>query len=95
MATRCTAAGAQQGPVQSWITTTDEQGIVPGLKKRDRWDAALDKLSHGDHYLLVLANRARPSRKGLKYKFKLLIVALGFLLFAALDMYFRRWMRDH
>lgn len=60
----------------------------------ERWDAALNKLSQGDHYLSVLANGVRSPRKGLKHNLKLLFIALGFLLFATLDMYFRRWMRD-
>lgn len=63
--------------------------------EQDRWNAALQKLSYGDHYLSVLADAARPSRKGLRRNLKLLIIALGFLVFAALDMYFRRWLRDH
>ncbi|MDE3199957.1 MAG: hypothetical protein KGN79_03460 [Acidobacteriota bacterium] len=66
-----------------------------GQGEQERWNAALEKLSHGDHYLSVLANAARPSRKGLRHNLKLLIIALGFLLYAALDMYFRRWLRDH
>lgn len=66
-----------------------------GQQDRERWDAALNKLSQGDHYLSVLANGVSRPRRGLKHNLKLLLIALGFLLFAALDMYFRRWMRDH
>jgi len=66
-----------------------------GQLEQERWNAALEKLSHGDHYLLVLADAARPTRKGLRHNLKMLIIALAFLAFAALDMYFRRWFRDH
>jgi len=66
-----------------------------GVLEQERWNAALEKLSHGDHYLMVLADTARPSRKGLRHNLKLLIIALGFLVYAALDMYFRHWMRRH
>ena len=55
----------------------------------------LEKLSHGDHYLLVLADAARPTRKGLRHNLKMLFIALAFLAYAALDMYFRHWFRDH
>lgn len=66
-----------------------------GQLAQERWNAALEKLSHGDHYLSVLADGARPTRKGLRHNLKVLIIAIGFLLYAALDMYFRHWMRDH
>jgi hypothetical protein len=66
-----------------------------GQPEQERWNAALDKLSHVDHYLVVLTDAVRPSRKGLRHNLKLLIIALGFLLYAALDMYLRRWLRDH
>ena len=63
--------------------------------EQERWNAGLEKLSYGDHYLLVLADAARPRRKGLRHNLKMLIIALVFLAYAALDIYFRRWMRDH
>jgi hypothetical protein len=63
--------------------------------EQERWNAALEKLGHGDHYLSVLADAARPTRKGLRHNLKMLIIALAFLAFAALDMYIRRWFRDH
>jgi hypothetical protein len=66
-----------------------------GQQEQERWNAALEKLSHGDHYLLVLADAARAKGKGLRHNLKMLIIALAFLTYAALDIYFRRWMRDH
>lgn len=66
-----------------------------GQLEQERWNAALEKLSRGDHYLSVLADAARPTRKGLRHNLKMLIVALAFLAYAVLDMYFRRWFWNH
>lgn len=66
-----------------------------GEQEQKRWSAALEKLSHSDHYLLVLADAASPSRKGLRHNFKLLVVALALMAYVALDLYFRRWIREH
>jgi len=59
------------------------------------WERALEKLSEGDHYLLVLVDAANPARKGAKRNLKMLVIALVFLALAGVDMWFRRWLRDH
>jgi hypothetical protein len=40
------------------------------------WNAALQKLSKGDHYLLVLINRANPARRSASSYLKMLLSAL-------------------
>lgn len=59
------------------------------------WDLALEKLSKGDHYLVVLANAANPTRKGVRRTLKMLLAALVFLAVTYLDFRFRHWFRDH
>jgi hypothetical protein len=59
------------------------------------WERALEKLSEGDHYLLVLVDAANPVRKGAKHNLKMLIIGLVFLALAALGTWFRGWLRDH
>lgn len=64
-------------------------------EEQERWNAALEKLSQGDHYLFALVRTVDRSRKGLIHNLKMLIIALAFLVYAAMDTYFRHWMRDH
>lgn len=59
------------------------------------WDLALEKLSRGDHYLLVLAGAAHPTRKGPVRILRILVSALIFLALAWLDSWFRGWLRNH
>lgn len=62
---------------------------------RMAWDRALEKLSEGDHYLLVLVNAATPDRKAVRHNLKMLIVALLFFVLAALNFWFRKWLWDY
>jgi hypothetical protein len=64
----------------------DQQG-------EESWNAAIEKLSHGDHYLLVLVESANPVEKGFKHNLKVLVVALVLFALIALDQWFRQWMR--
>jgi hypothetical protein len=66
-----------------------------GSPEEEIWDRAVVKLSHGDHYLLVLIDAANPATKGAKQNLMVLIVALVLFALVALDQYFRHWMRDH
>ncbi len=68
---------------------------VQGQQEKKTWDLALEKLSLGDHYLLVLVDEVNPKRKGSRHNLKMLIIALVLFAYVALDTYFRRWMRDH
>ena len=72
-------------------------GIQARLTDEERmtWERALEKLSEGDHYLLVLVDAANPTRKGVKHNLKILIIGLVFLALAVLNMWFRHWLRDH
>ncbi|MGA2807331.1 MAG: hypothetical protein ABSE87_04300 [Terracidiphilus sp.] len=74
--------------IQSHLRANNGQG-------EESWNAAIEKLSHGDHYLLVLVNAANPVGKGVKHNLKVLIVALVLFALIALDHWFRQWMRDH
>lgn len=65
------------------------------LQGEESWNAAIQKLSHGDHYLLVLVGAADPVKKGIKHNLKVLVAALVLLALVALDQWFRQWMRDH
>lgn len=66
-----------------------------GQQDGERWGLALEKLSHGDHYISILVNGAQLTRKGLRHNLKVLIIALALFAYVALDNYIRRWMRDH
>lgn len=63
-------------------------------EERIAWRRALEKLSRGDHYLLVLIDSANPVRKGARHNLKMLIIALVFFVLAALDVRFRHWLVD-
>lgn len=58
------------------------------------WDEAVEKLSEGDHYLLVLIDAAHPAQKEARHTLKLLVAALVFFGFAVLDGWFRHWLRQ-
>lgn len=59
------------------------------------WDSALQKLSRGDHYLLVLAKAASPPRSGAKHILKMLFAALVILAVAWADLHVWHWARNH
>lgn len=59
------------------------------------WNSALERLGDGDHYLLVLADAANPTRKGARHNLKMVIIAIVFLALGCLDIWFRHWLRDH
>jgi len=63
--------------------------------EQEAWDRAVEKLSHGDHYLLVLIDAVKPQGNLSRHCLKVLAAALGFLAFAALNSWFRQWIRDH
>lgn len=63
--------------------------------ERMAWGGAIEKLSDGDHYLLVLVNAASPNRKGARHNLKMLIIALVFFALAALNFWFRKWVWNH
>ncbi len=62
---------------------------------RMAWDRALEKLSEGDHYLLVLVNAATPHRKAVRHNLKILIIAVLFFVLAAVNFWFRKWLWNH
>jgi hypothetical protein len=64
-------------------------------QERTRWGRAFEKLSEGDHYLLVLADAATPTQKGARHNLKMVIIALVFFALGALGIWFRHWLRDH
>jgi hypothetical protein len=74
--------------IHSRLWANDRQG-------EESWNAAIQKLSHGDHYLLVLVDAANPVEKGVKQNLKVLVVALFLFALIVLDQWFRRRMRDH
>jgi len=62
------------------------------------WDQAVDKLSRGDHYLLFLIDAVQPLQRQetwITHSLKVVAAALVLFAIAALDLWFRRWMRDH
>lgn len=81
--------------IRELVTKMQVRLAAQGEQEQERWSAALEKLSRGDHYLLVLTDAASPTQRGLRHNFKLLVIAFALLAYVALDMYFRRWMRDH
>jgi hypothetical protein len=64
-------------------------------QERTNWNRALEKLGEGDHYLLVLADTPLQTQKGARHNLKMLIIALVFFALAALNRWFRHWLRDH
>jgi hypothetical protein len=59
------------------------------------WDRAVEKLSEGDHYLIVLICAVQPQGNPARHWLKVLAIALVLLALAALNSWFRQWLRDH
>lgn len=68
---------------------------IEGEQARQAWDQAIEKLSQGDHYMLVLVNAANTPQKGAKHNLKMVSIALVLLALAALSAWLKQWMRDH
>jgi hypothetical protein len=63
--------------------------------EREAWDSAVEKLSEGDHYILVLIDAEGPKEKPIRRWFKVLFATSVFLGVVALNIWFKQWMRDH
>jgi len=59
------------------------------------WDRAIEKLSRGDHYLLVLVSASSTTSKGAKHNLKVVAIALVLFALAALSAWLKEWMRNH
>src|ERR1035437_1019186 len=79
-------------------------GFVGNIQARDdaqseleqeAWDRAVEKLSEGDHYLLVLIDAVQPQENRTKHWLKVLAIALVFLALGALNIWFKHWLHDH
>ena len=68
---------------------------VDGWQEREKWDRAIEKLSPGDHYMLVLVDESNAPQKGAKHYLKMVAIALALIALAALWMWLKQWMRDH
>ena len=68
---------------------------VQGKQERATWDRATEKLSRGDHYMLVLVDASRTTQKGAKHNLKMVAIALALLALAALSAWLKEWMRNH
>lgn len=64
-------------------------------RDQQTWNAAVKKLSNGDHYLLVLVDGAVSVPRGAKHNLKILFIAAALFALAAVDMAFKQWMRQH
>jgi hypothetical protein len=77
------------------IQASSEERANP---EQEAWDAAVEKLRRGDHYLLVLLNAApatQTKESWSKHSLRVVAAALALFAFAALNLWFRHWMRDH
>jgi hypothetical protein len=61
----------------------------------ESWNRALQKLSQGDHYLLVLVGAENSVQKGLKHNLTALVIAIVFVAYVVLEHWFRQWMWNH
>jgi hypothetical protein len=68
---------------------------VDGEQARETWDQAIEKLSQGDHYMLVLINALSSTQKGARHNLKMVSIALVLFALAALSAWLKQWMRDH
>jgi hypothetical protein len=68
---------------------------VDGEQARETWDRAIEKLSQGDHYMLVLIDALNTTQKGAKHNLKMVSIALALFALAALSAWLKQWMRDH
>ena len=68
---------------------------VDGEQARETWDRAIEKLSQGDHYILVLIDALNTTQKGAKHNLKMVSIALALFALAALSAWLKQWMRDH
>jgi hypothetical protein len=68
---------------------------VQGEQGRETWDRAIEKLSQGDHYMLVLVDALSTTQKGAKHNLKMVAIALVLFALAALSAWLKEWMRNH
>ena len=68
---------------------------VQGEQGRESWDRAIEKLSQGDHYMLVLVDALNTTQKGAKHNLNMVAIALVLLALAALSAWLKKWMRNH
>jgi len=80
--------GALADRIQSRLQGQSQQ-------ERESWNRALQKLSQGDHYLLVLVDAANPAQKGVKHNLKVLFIAIVLFALAAVSQWVKQWLRDH
>ncbi len=91
--------GYDQGEYEQKIgglaTRLQSRFEVQGKQGRETWDRAIEKLSQGDHYMLVLVDALNTTQKGAKHNLKMVAIALVLFALAALSAWLRQWMRDH
>lgn len=80
--------------IGSIITRIRARWVEKPEQERLAWNRALEKLSRGDHYLLVLDNAVNPARRGARHNLKILVIAIVFFILAALNLHFRHWLLD-
>jgi len=68
---------------------------VQGEQGRETWDRAMEKLSQGDHYMLVLVDALNTPQKGAKHTLKMLAITLVLFALAALSAWLKQWMHNH
>jgi hypothetical protein len=78
--------------------------LVSNIQARDNaqskmeqevWDSAVEKLSEGDHYLLVLIDAEAPQENPAKHWLKILVAVLLFIALGVLNICFKHWQHDH
>lgn len=80
--------GGLAARLQARLEVQDEQG-------RETWDRAIEKLSHGDHYMLVLVDALGTTQKGARHNLKMVAIALVLFALAALSAWLKQWMSNH
>ncbi len=68
---------------------------VQGEQESETWNRAIEKLSLGDHYILVLLDASSMTRKGPKQNLKIVAIALALFALVALLEWLKQWTRNH
>jgi hypothetical protein len=89
--------GYDQGEYEQKISglATSLQARLDGEQAKEAWARAIEKLSQGDHYMLVLINPVNTKQRGAKHNLKVVAIAFALFALASLSAWLKQWMRDH
>jgi len=87
--------GVYEQKIAGFVSKIQARDNAQSKLEQEAWDSAIEKLSEGDHYLLVLIDEGAPKENPTKHWLKILIAVLLFMALGVLDIWFKHWQHDH